>query len=87
VRLRRLEGPAAEYVGTLGMEKQIQLHGSRLNAKRLELAADLVPQAKTIALLANPSNAAEENRVRQCRLLMLWTAPAPARECQRCGRC
>jgi hypothetical protein len=23
----------------------------------------------------------------QCRLLMLWTAPPPARECHECGRC
>jgi hypothetical protein len=22
-----------------------------------------------------------------CRLLMLWTAPPPARECHGCGRC
>jgi hypothetical protein len=29
--------------------------------------------------------AAEKPRI--CRLLMLWTAPAPARKCQRCGRC
>jgi hypothetical protein len=23
----------------------------------------------------------------QCRLLMLWTAPPPARECHECGCC
>jgi putative ABC transport system substrate-binding protein len=36
-----------------------------LMAKRIELLAELVPQAKVIALLVNPNNAANENIIRE----------------------
>ena len=38
-----------------------------LTPKRLELVAEMVPQTKRIALLVNPSNAAEERVVEEVR--------------------